>query len=103
MGRGFAVLFVAAGLASIAPSTSRADYEETEQRLKTAGIEPALRDHIHAAIDRGVAFLLSRQDPDGSWPRREEGTYEQTGIAALCTLALRHAGTAPAQAGVTKG
>jgi hypothetical protein len=82
---------------------ARADYEETERRLKTTGIDPAQRKRIHDAIDRGVEFLLSRQAKKGLWPMREMGTYTPAGIAALCTLALRHAGTARAMVGFEKG
>ncbi len=42
-----------------------ADYDETETRLKTAGIDAPLRKRIHESIERGVAFLVAAQKPDG--------------------------------------
>ena len=39
------------------------------------------------AIDRGAAFLLSQQKPDGSWPH-----YEKVGMTSLIGLSLVRAG-----------
>jgi hypothetical protein len=49
-------------------------------------------DQVRKAIDRGVAYLLSQQQKDGSWP---EITGYTGGISALCTLALLNAGVEP--------
>ena len=59
-------------------------YDETEYRLKTAGIDEDLRERIHAAIRRGVAHLRKFQKPDGSFGGNP-------GHTALAGLALRHA------------
>ncbi len=66
---------------------ARADgYDETEIRLKTAGVDPALREQIHQAIRRGIFALRARQSKDGSFA-------ENLGYTALAALALRHTGT----------
>jgi hypothetical protein len=81
------------------PSAS-ADYEETELRLKTAGVDEALRKKIHSAIDRGVEWLCKHQREDGGFEADAfagmlSGTKKSSspGYSALCALALRHAGT----------
>lgn len=72
-------------LALLSPRGVRAEeMEETEYRLKTAGIEAPLRKRIHKAIDRGVGRLLALQRKRGS---------AQSGKAVLVALALRHAGS----------
>ena len=63
---------------------ARADYEETERRLKSAGIDQKLRLRIHDAIDRGVDFLLTRQGPEGFWPRSAKISHHpKEGVAAV--------------------
>ena len=69
----------------LAAGPARADgYDETEYRLKTAGIDEDLRERIHAAIRRGVASLRTLQQADGSIERNP-------GYTVLAGLALRHA------------
>ncbi len=90
-------------LLALLSAPASADYEATEARLKTAGIDAALRKRIHTAIDRGVLWLVSQQRPDGgfapdasSWgasPKAAEGWPSRVEYTALCGLALRHAGT----------
>ena len=46
-------------------------------------------EQVRKAIDRGVNFLLEKQQNDGSWP---EMTSYRGGVGALCTLALLNAG-----------
>ncbi|MHC4409422.1 MAG: prenyltransferase/squalene oxidase repeat-containing protein [Planctomycetota bacterium] len=85
------------------PGFALADYEETEFRLKTAGVAAPLRKRIHAAINRGVAYLLEIQAEDGHWPNA--GTTWRRPMESetvYAALALRHAGTAPARRGVRK-
>jgi hypothetical protein len=106
---GWALLAVATSpfLAS-ALRIARADYEETERRLKAAGVDDSLRAKIHGAIEKGVEFLLKRQQADGSFvehwtPPGEPLTGRaqefldfrnpREGVTLLCALALRHAGT----------
>jgi hypothetical protein len=88
-------------------SAARANHEETERRLKTAGVQPELRERIHAAIDRSVAFLLKKQLKGGGWSRRLErgafaGAYPIADLSPLPALALRHAGTPAGKAGALK-
>jgi hypothetical protein len=85
----------------IAVPHARADYEETERRLKACGTDDALRKQIHDAIDRGVKFLVSRQQADGSFV--EPAGYPASGVTLLCALALRHAGTPEAMTSLKGG
>jgi hypothetical protein len=77
-------------------SIARADEVEMERRLKAIGVDGALREKIHRSIDRGVAFLLARQQPDGWFVEHSEAErtpeYSREGVSLLCSLALRHAG-----------
>lgn len=83
---------------------ARGDYEETEQRLKGAGVSAGLRTKVHKGIDRCVAYLVSRQKPNGSFTCRfsSETDANTTGVTLLCALALRHAGTPATAAPVAK-
>jgi tetratricopeptide (TPR) repeat protein len=56
--------------------------------------QPEPRD---AAIARGVAYLKSQQQPDGTWKRKEV-----VGATALCGLALLEAGVKPDDPAVQK-
>jgi len=71
------------------------------------GPAPALRGNVREAIERGVAFLRSVQEPDGSFgvPRNvmfnesfaTAGTYEAwtEATTGLCAMALLECGTKP--------
>lgn len=67
-----------------APIAAAGGYEETELRLKNAGIDEGMREEIHTAIRRGVARLRALQLRRGNIA----GTAGQTVLAGL---ALRHA------------
>lgn len=100
------VLLIAVALAG---APARADSDETEYRLKTAGVPSDLRVRIHAAIEKGAAWLARQQKPDGSFrpdlrvrePRDPEGQIP--GLTALCSLALAHAATPDSTAAARKG
>jgi hypothetical protein len=52
-----------------------------------------LADRVHASINKGVQYLLSRQSfTDGSWEQAEGYQRDPGGTTALCTLALLNAG-----------
>ena len=53
-----------------------------------AGAEITAKE-VRAAIQKGVRFLKSQQDPDGSW---KDWTGYEGGVTALCTLALLNSG-----------
>ncbi len=77
-------LLLLAGL--LLPARASADgYEETEQRLKSAGIDETMRLEIHDAIRKGVAVLRKQQFKNGS-------ILGNAGQTVLGGLALRHAG-----------
>jgi hypothetical protein len=86
---------------AVAPRPVRADVEETERRLKAVGVDPALRERIHAGVDRAVHFLLRAQVSDGHWA---DPAYQEwrDGVTALAALALRHASTPRAREGAAK-
>src|SRR5262245_39753814 len=89
----FAVLVALLGGPSRA---ARADYDETERRLKAIGVDDLLRERIHLAIDRSVSWLVERQRTDGSWHDRGawgSGRQPQVDHTLLAALAVRHAGT----------
>ncbi len=67
-------------------------YEETEARLKAAGIKHKLRLEIHEAIRKGVAVLRKVQFKNGS-------ILGQGSQTVLGGLALRHAAIPEAQKG----
>jgi hypothetical protein len=76
-------------LLALAP-VAAADHEETERRLKTAGVDPALRARIHASIRSGAGWLAAEQ--------RADRTFDGSGrMVPLCGLALQHAGVAGAE------
>lgn len=91
--------------AGIGPRTAHADTEETERRLKTAGVPPALRLRIHESIARGVAFLVRQQRSNGAfaYPTAENVASYTSGTTALASLALAHSGGPDADAAARKG
>lgn len=69
------------------PVARAEEYEETEHRLKSAGIEPEMREEIRSSIRRGVRYLVASYDTSGGeFPGREL----RGGPLALVGLALRH-------------
>jgi hypothetical protein len=98
---------IAVALAFVAgPRDASGDYEETEERLKLAGVADDVRARIHRAIDDGVAYLLSRQSRDGAFRAEPEDGGDANridGHTALASLALAHAGGARARAGAEAG
>lgn len=87
------LLFTALAAISAAVSTpSRADPEQTERRLTSAGVDAALRRQVHTAIDRGVRYLANQQHEDGGFPGPPMGSSTGLGTTLLVALALRHAG-----------
>ena len=87
----------------LASTPAQADYEETELRLKTAGVDDKLRARIHAAIGRGVGFLSKRQSKAGWWRSSASASSAKAGSTALCTLALRHAAIPASKGSFGKG
>jgi hypothetical protein len=87
-----------------APRSARAETDETEKRLKAAGVDDALRDQVHTAINKGVEFLLKRQRKQGSFRELTSSDMQtwEGGITLLCALALRHAGGPTTSAAVAR-
>jgi hypothetical protein len=57
--------------------------------LRTAPAAPVTAERVNEAIRTGVAFLKSKQSPDGVW---DEVANQPGGVTALCTLALLNCG-----------
>jgi hypothetical protein len=49
-------------------------------------------EHLDRAVNRGLLFLSRRQQPDGSFPTKEEG---QPGVTSLCIMAFLSRGHQP--------
>ena len=86
-------------LALLLASSANADLEAVERRLKAVGIDPALQARIQRSIDRAVVYLRRHQRRDGGFGG--DGA-RGLGRAALCSFALRHAGTPAAMEGVER-
>ncbi|MEZ6006176.1 MAG: hypothetical protein R3F05_00200 [Planctomycetota bacterium] len=114
LGLGSAVL-----LASLLPPLgAHADesYEQTEARLKAAGVDAGLRARIHTAIERASALLVRMQGEGGMWcedvrrapqtirgdtGRQAERLYVAAG-ACFAALALAHGRTEAGLAGARR-
>ncbi|MBS3733744.1 MAG: DUF4159 domain-containing protein [Phycisphaerae bacterium] len=59
-------------------------------------------ERIDEAIDKGIEYLFSSQNADGSWPGHHEGHGQPLGPTGLCTYALLHAGVSPADERIVK-
>lgn len=80
---------VLAGQRNIAAVACAADDQLTAQKV--------LR-----AIKRGRNYLISKQQPDGSWGGKFESSYP-TGVTSLCLLALMNAGMTPDDPAIARG
>ena len=85
---------------------ARGDPTELDRRLEAAGFDGALGARVHDQVDRAVAFLVKRQQPDGSFVEGNRGDhdvgYPRFEVTVLCALALRHAGTPAATAAAAR-
>jgi hypothetical protein len=89
-----AVLLVAGtalAAAALAPRPARADFGQDEKKFDNLAYPREFRARVTEAIDRGSKWLLSRQQPDGSWPTSYTAAYPM-GPSALATLALLKSG-----------
>ncbi len=86
-----------------APPPARAENGEIEIRLKTAGVPPRLRTRIHAAIERGIEFVLEQQLKNGVI-RGPHGRFGQHDVAytTIAGLALAHSGGSKARRGADR-
>jgi hypothetical protein len=84
-------------------SPARAENDEIEIRLKTAGVDPPLRKRIHAAISRAVTYLLEQQSESGviRGPHPRYGRHD-VAYTTLAGLALAHSGGADARTGADR-
>jgi hypothetical protein len=93
---------LAAGLT--APDARALD--KKERKLKAGDRDPAFLGRVNGAIERGVDFLLSKQDEDGHWPSYFDeflnGPFTK-GVTALCLFALLKSGVNRNDAQIKKG
>ncbi len=87
--RQFSVVMLLATVVAIGHRQGRAEGPE-------ADIDAA---QVRKSIERGVAFLKSKQDANGNWP---EHLNQVGGVTALCTLALLNCGTPPDDDGIQR-
>jgi hypothetical protein len=71
---------------SATAKTARSD--DTPVRV----LSPQEWQRVDHSVDRGLAFLASQQQPDGSFPSLD---YAQPGVTSLCVLAFMAHGHAP--------
>ncbi|MGL6227216.1 MAG: prenyltransferase/squalene oxidase repeat-containing protein [Thermoguttaceae bacterium] len=71
-----------------------ADNEVEQERERERGSEPT-KGQIDETVRKGVQFLLSRQNVDGSFGKSGEQYFADCGVAALCGLALLAEGSTP--------
>jgi len=94
-------------LAFCLASSAGAEDDRPERRVA----DPKLQSAIHAAIDKGVAYLKRSQQHDGRWlydptgaPRATDFPYDGSGgLTALALYALSASGVPASDAAITKG
>jgi hypothetical protein len=100
------LLVLAAGLAARAAGADEAADEARRKKIEeakraAAADEEAFRARVNAAIDRGVAWLRSKQKKTGNVPAYGDGLPKNsynpmdTGVNALALLTLAKAGVGP--------
>ncbi|MCX7702500.1 MAG: hypothetical protein N2234_00130 [Planctomycetota bacterium] len=65
------------------------DKEREQAAGQVAGVDQA---RVKAAVQKGIEFLKSKQNADGSWPVTKRATGFPEGATALCLLALLKGG-----------
>jgi len=80
-------------------------HERIYLRPMSAQEEKELETRVNAAVDRGVAWLLSKQKEDGSWGYFSDGWSNKyaSGLTALSLLALMNSGVSKYKQPVEKG
>ncbi len=80
--------------------------DKAEKKLKAGDRDPAFLGRVNAAIEKGVAYLQSKQDADGHWKSYFDdflnGPFTR-GVTALCLFALLKSGVNRNDPNVAKG
>src|SRR5688572_22345136 len=79
-------------LALCAPARARQQDEPPPGALLPNSQRTPLLRKVESSINRGVKYLLARQNTDGSWGDKDAGTDVRVGETALATLALLSCG-----------
>ena len=64
--------------------------------------EPLRAEAVLRAIKRGRDYLISKQQPDGSWSSEQLATHK-VGVSSLCLLALLESGLTPDDPAIARG
>lgn len=105
MPRILVVFLVLAMFRALAPaqSPSTRPTRARNEPIDTSGIRRnRLAADVDRAIRKGVKYLISRQNEDGSWPVDDEDRDDEGGRTALATLALLSAGESHQSPAVAK-
>lgn len=93
-----AVVFIAASSSWAQPAPSPQDEQELPRSEAASNLTDALPSEewarIDDAVDNALSWLASQQQPDGSFPTRDQG---QPAITSLCVMAFLSAGHQPGQ------
>src|SRR5690242_20022810 len=73
------------------PTTNQQTRASVSKPLASA-LSPGKWKSLEASVDRGLAYLASRQEPDGSFPTIPSG---QPGVTSLCIMAFLSRGHQP--------
>ncbi len=79
----------------LAAAPAFAAEDDQEKKLKAGDRDPAFLQRVNAAIEKGVAFLMPKQEPEGFWKSYFDdflnGPFTK-GVTALCLFALLKSG-----------
>lgn len=89
-----ALLLIVTATNAQSSTASKSDKESERQTADTPAnvLSPGQWRRVDAAVNRALRWLISQQDPNGSFPTRELG---QPGVTSLCILAFMAHGHGP--------
>ncbi len=70
--------------------------------LVNAADDPLTAQNVLQSIKRGREYIISKQQPDGSWSGVGPSTF-QVGVTSLCLLSLMNAGMTPDDPAISRG
>src|SRR6476469_9175158 len=90
----FALLLIVTAANAQLPTASKSDKEPERQTADTPAnvLSPEQWRRVDASVNRALRWLVSQQDPNGSFPTMDLG---QPGVTSLCVLAFMAHGHGP--------